>query len=59
MKIDTTKPRLPIDRTDRFKYPLKPVDNEADESLDISLAGKEGEELERIVKRLYEQKIKR
>ncbi len=40
MKIDTTKPRLPIDRTDRLKFPLKPLEKEADESSDLFLARK-------------------
>lgn len=59
MKIDTSKPRLPIDRTDRLKFPVKLTDNEPYKPEDLLLNGKEGEELEKVVKRLYEQKIKK
>jgi hypothetical protein len=59
MRIDTTKPRLPIDRVDRLKFPVKSAENEPDESQDLLLGDKEGEELERVVKKLYEQKIKK
>lgn len=59
MKIDTNRPRLPIDRTDRLKFPVKPVEENRDKPEDLLLEGKEGEELEKVVKRLYEQKIKK
>lgn len=59
MKIDTTKPRLPINRTARLKFPVKPAENESEKPSDLLLAGKEGEELDEVVKRLYEQKIKK
>lgn len=52
-KINSDQPRLPIDR---LKRPVRPRE---DESNDLLLAGKEGEELEKIVKKLYEKKIKR
>ena len=58
MKIDTSKPRLPVDRTDRLKFPVKAVNNEPERLEDLLLNGKEGEELEKVVRRLYSQKIK-
>lgn len=57
MKIDTTKPRLPVDRTERFKHPFRKPETEPDEPEDLTLAGKEGEELDEVVRRLYNQKI--
>lgn len=58
MKINlpTSTQRLPIDR---LKHPLRPVDNEPVKPEDLLFGDKEGEELEKVVKRLYQQKIKK
>lgn len=45
--------------TDRLKHPLRPVDNEPVKPEDLLFGDKEGEELEKVVKRLYQQKIKK
>jgi hypothetical protein len=58
VKIDTTKPRLPTDRPERFKHPLKPVVKKPCEPDDLSLGGKDGEELESVVRKLYNSKIR-
>lgn len=57
MKIDTSKPRLPVDRKERFKHPFRTPEKAPCEPEDLLLAGKEDEELEKIVRRLYNQKI--
>lgn len=56
MKIDSNQPRI---RLDRLKHPLKPRERQSDAPEDLRLAGKEGAELEKVVRRLYEQKIKK
>lgn len=56
MKIDSTQPRI---RLDRLKHPLKPRGSEPDAHEDLRLAGKEGTELEKVVRKLYEQKIRK
>ncbi|MDQ6788325.1 MAG: hypothetical protein M3033_16090 [Acidobacteriota bacterium] len=56
MKIDTTAPRLPVER---LRHPLKPIENEPDKPEDLLFGNKEGEELDRVVQRLYRQKIKK
>ncbi|MGI8494117.1 MAG: hypothetical protein ACR2L1_02230 [Pyrinomonadaceae bacterium] len=52
MKIETDQPRLPINR---LKRPVR--QRREDEPQDLLLAGKEGDELENIVKKLYRKKI--
>lgn len=56
MKIDTTAPRLPIDRLNR---PLNRRARRTDEPEDLLLDGKDGEELDEIVRKLYDRKIKK
>jgi hypothetical protein len=55
MKIDTTEPRLPVDR---LRHPLKPIENEPEQPEDLLFGNNQGEELEKVVRRLYKQKIK-
>lgn len=56
MKIDSSQPRI---RLDRLKHPLRPRDTEPDAPEDLRLAGKEGAELEKVVRKLYERKIRK
>ena len=54
MKIDTTEPRLPVDR---LKHPIKREADETYKPEDLLFGDKQGEELEKVVRRLYRKKI--
>jgi hypothetical protein len=56
MKIDTTEPRLPVDC---LRHPLRPIENETGKPEDLLFGNKQGEELEKVVRRLYRKKIKK
>jgi hypothetical protein len=56
MKIDTTEPRLPINR---LKHSIERDENEHDKPEDLLFGNKQGEELDEVVRRLCKQKIKK
>jgi len=56
MKIKTEEPHLPIRR---LKRPLKRQNDEPDKPEDLLFGDKQGEELARVARRLYEGKIKK